>query len=156
MQEHSVDPTNGDNTPTSIIIDKIALNYLNETRKWSSILAIWGFICIGLLLIMAIFSGTLFSAYDQMAQMSTMPYNPSIFIAVVYVLVGVLYLFPTLYLYKFSTQLKAALSNMDTDSLTEAFKNQKSLYKFMGILVIILIGLYALVFVGAGFALLLA
>lgn len=62
----------------------------------------------------------------------------------IYALMGLLYFFPAYYLYKFSTQLKTALAAKDSETLTSAFENQKSLYKFMGIFMIIVLGFYVL------------
>ncbi len=77
-------------------------------------------------------------------QMRHMPFGPGLIFGVVYIGMGLLYFFPTLYLFKFSKKLKIALSNKDNDALDTAFSNQKSLYKFYGIMMILVISLYVI------------
>lgn len=60
------------------------------------------------------------------------------------VLGSLLYFFPCLYLYRFSAQAKIAVEAEDQESLTSSMQNLKSMFKFMGILTIILISLYIL------------
>ncbi|MEZ5043777.1 MAG: DUF5362 family protein [Saprospiraceae bacterium] len=77
--------------------------------------------------------------------------SPFIF-TVYFLLIALVYLFPVLYLYRFSTKMQTALRSDNEAELTASFSNLKSLYKFMGILTAIFIGLYALIFVFAGLA----
>jgi hypothetical protein len=70
-------------------------------------------------------------------------------IGIIYVALGALYFFPALYLFKYSTKLKRALATKNAEELAAAFENEKSMFKFMGILMVILLGTYALIFVGA-------
>jgi hypothetical protein len=55
-----------ENTPNEkptqeLTITDMAAGYINETRKWAQFLAILGFIGAGLIAIMAIFAGSMFS-----------------------------------------------------------------------------------------------
>src|SRR5690606_31016392 len=77
------------------------------------------------------------------------------FLTVFYILMAVLYFFPIYYLFQFSAKMKAALAQRNSVLLEQAFENMKSHYKFMGILMIVLLGFYAiaLVFMGLGAAL---
>ncbi|MCR5863586.1 DUF5362 family protein [Flavobacterium sp. J372] len=47
-----------------------------------------------------------------------------------------------LYLFKFASNTKKALNSNNSDSLTDAFENLKSHYKFLGIVMIIVIASY--------------
>lgn len=135
--------------------------YLRETAKWGKFLSIIGFISIGFMVIGGILFGTIgMSAMNDISAMGGQP-NPmgmlgGGFIMIFYCLMGLLYFFPSLYLYRFSTKIKIALENDDETELTTAFMNMKSLYKFWGIFMAIIIGFYALLFifaiVGGGFA----
>jgi hypothetical protein len=58
----------------------------------------------------------------------------------------VLLFFPCLYLNKFSVKMKTALNSINQEDFEDSFKNLKSLFKFYGILSIILLSFYALVF----------
>jgi hypothetical protein len=63
---------------------------------------------------------------------------------------ALLYFFPILYLFRFSTKAKTALNSGSDLELTEAFQNLKSHYKFVGILTIVMIGLYIVFFLFGG------
>jgi hypothetical protein len=61
-----------------------------------------------------------------------------------YLAFAVLQFFPCLFLYQFSVRLKAALSNNDQVQLSQSLKSQKSLFKYIGVLTIIVLSFYAL------------
>jgi hypothetical protein len=123
-----------------------SVSYLKETAKWGKFLAIVGFVMSGFLIIFGFFIGTFMARMSEMSGGAPSPINP-MFLSIFYVLFAAIYIIPCYYLYKYSTELKTALANTDSDNLTEAFKNQKSLYKFFGIFTAIVLGLYALIFV---------
>jgi len=134
-------------------IDQQNTSYLSEIARWGKFLSIVGFIGIGLCTLFftlalliggntsssASFGGT---SYD-MGYTLGRTIGPVILIAFL-----LIYFFPTLYLYKFSTQMQTALRNNDQASLTTSFGNLKSCFKFVGILTIVVLCLYALLFIG--------
>lgn len=127
-------------------------SYLAETARWGKFLAIVGFVGIGLLVLMGLFFGTFMSSMMGMGMGGAgMGLSPFIF-TVYFLLIALIYLFPVLYLYRFSTKMQIALRSDNEAELTASFSNLKSLYKFMGILMAIFIGIYALIFVFAGLA----
>jgi type III secretory pathway component EscS len=126
--------------------------YLRETAKWAKFLAIVGLVFSILIMIIGVFAGTFIS--NIMA--ATNPQAASLYgggmgvmIGVVYVALGAIYIIPCYYLLKFANQAKAALNSDDSNLLAEALGNHKSVYKFMGVLMIILLSLYALIIVFA-------
>ena len=116
-----------------------AISYLDEIRKWSNLFSIIGFIGIGLLVIFGIFAGSLFSSLGYPYSSSNFP---SVIIGVIYIVMAVIYIFPVYYLYKFSVFCKQAISQKDNETMTSAFKNLKSHFKFMGIMMIIILSIY--------------
>jgi len=135
-------------------LDNSVNGYLRETAKWSRFLAIVGFIGLGLGLIIFLFMILVgFSSFQTADPYNQYPgYEKTLFmsrgIATVFGLVFiVLYFFPLMYLYRFGTQMRDALNANDQEKLTTAFKNLKSVFRFMGILTIIILALYALVFI---------
>ena len=132
-------------TPTSKM-------YLSETARWAKMLAIIGFIMIGIMLILGLSIGTIMNSIgDSIPDMEELP-NGSImgtmstFMSISYLLVAIIYFIPCYYLLKFSNQMKVALANNHQDALTSSFKNLKSLYKFMGIFALIMIGIQVIGF----------
>ena len=64
-------------------------------------------------------------------------------------LYGVFLFFPGLYYYRFSSQMKAAISTDDNSLLEQSFVNLKRFYRYVGIMVIVFVSimlLYMLVF----------
>lgn len=116
---------------------------LNETRKWTNFLSIMGFIFIGLMILIA------FAVSSMMTTMadgeSALPFSGTV-LGFVYLIIAFIYFFPILYLYRFSKYTKKALETKNSNDLNEAFKNLKSHYRFMGIITIVMIALYALIF----------
>lgn len=123
--------------------------YLSEAARWARFLGIVGFIFIGLFVIMALFMGSMFSSMPGMEGAGALGGG---FITAIYLVFAAIYFFPTLYLYRFGTRTKVALANYDTDGLTDGLGNLKSTFKFMGILTIIMLGLYGLLFLIGIFA----
>jgi len=124
--------------------------FLRETAKWASFLSILGFIFIGL---MVVFGLVMFAAGGAMGSLGG---GAGMFGALggatiggVYIVIALFYFFPVLYLFRFASSTKQALNTNNTERLTAAMENLKSHYKFLGILAIIMIAIYALVFVFA-------
>ena len=117
-------------------------NFLIETAKWAKFLATLGFVLIGLLLVLAIFTSTIFE-YAIKIQPG-LPKGLGLTIMITYLLLALIYFFPVYYLLKFSNQMKKALSTKNDETLAKAFEMLKSHYKFIGVFTIITISLYVL------------
>ncbi|WP_338359969.1 DUF5362 family protein [Yeosuana marina] len=124
--------------------------YLSEISKWSYFLSIMGFIGVGLMVLAGIFVG-FFSGLNNLAGSSNTLYNLgySMGIGLFYIVLGLIYLFPVLYLFRFSKRVKSALKLNSNEDFRIAFLNLKSHYKFMGIFVIVIISIYVLILIGA-------
>jgi flagellar biosynthesis protein FlhB len=72
----------------------------------------------------------------------------SIFIMVLYIGLGILYFFPSLYLFKFSASLKSALEAYVETQMTEALKSLRSFFSFVGIMIIVMLLFCVLAFAG--------
>ncbi len=130
-----------------LVLDELAQRHLAETSKWSKFLSIMGFIGSGLLVLLAFFMGTILSI---MPSDGVEPLNgvAGAFGTVFYLLFAALYFYPSLLLYRFATRSEAALRSQDQNLLNDALDNQRSMYKFIGILTIITIGIYVLIILG--------
>ncbi|TXD49474.1 hypothetical protein ES045_04640 [Polaribacter sp. IC073] len=118
-----------------------AKNFLKETAKWCKFLSILGFIFIGLMLIGSFFIGTI---YNNIPQSQAVPFNLGGIMTGLYILFGLIYIFPIYYLYQFSVKMKSALLSKDDEVLAKAFEMLKSHYKFIGVVTIITLSLYVL------------
>jgi len=135
------------NTSALTITPEIKI-FLKETAKWGKFLSIVGFVFIAILVIIglaiSIFSGSLLSGLGDTAGVPAGMFGA---VGFIYVLVALLYIVPLNFLYKFSSKMKVALAQDDQAFMAESFKNLKSLYKFMGIFMAVILGFYALIFV---------
>lgn len=111
---------------------------LLETSKWAMFFAILIFIALGLVLIGSFFIMAAGSAGAVVGIMMVLIYGGLLF-------------FPAWYYYKFSALTRQALEHDNNDALDEGFANLKRFYRFIGILIIVVIGLYVL-FAIAGIA----
>lgn len=117
--------------------------FLEEISKWSFILSIIGFVGIGLLVVIGFLFSTIMAL---MSDSNAYDLGYSAGVGFFYIIIALIYFFPILYLYKFSRKMKSALHSKNNDDFESAFANLKSHYKFVGILAIIIISLYVLLF----------
>jgi len=122
-------------------------SYLMETAKWAKFLSIVGFIMIGILVIFAFVFGTVMSNMPEFDEIPGMAGIGGVFITVLYLIMALLYFFPTLYLFRFATKTKIALESSNPEDLTGGLENLKSTFKFMGIMMAVVLGFYALAFI---------
>ncbi len=119
--------------------------FLRETARWAKFLSIVGFVFLGLFVLLALSISSILSniPYPGMMELRMMSGT----LTVTYLLIAALYFFPTYYLFRFATKTIKAIDNYDSGLLTDGLENLKSTFKFMGILMAIVIGLYALLIV---------
>lgn len=140
-------------------IDPVIKAHLSETAKWGKFLAIVGFVFCGIILLAGIFIVSAFSSvektYSSYGNTSLIAsFGPGIF--VIYIIIAVLYFFPCLFLLRFSNKMKAALAADNQPELTASFQNLKILFRYVGILTIILLSFYLLAFIFGGLGALMA
>ncbi|SEW07646.1 hypothetical protein SAMN05421841_0917 [Chryseobacterium wanjuense] len=128
-------------------IDNAGKLFLTEAARWTTFLAILGYIGIGFMVIAALFMMTVGASMSSYK--SIMPMGGGLLFSLIYLAFAALYFFPVNYLYKFSSNMKSALRSNNQAELTKAFEYLKSHYKFIGILTIIVFGLYILAIFGA-------
>lgn len=122
-------------------VTSAAADFLRTAAKWAMFLSILGFIGIGFMILSALM---MLVAGGAAAGMDSSPYGagaamaPGV-IGVMYLVFAVLYIFPVIYLYKFSSNAKEAVNSNNSEKLTVSLENLKSHYKFVGIATIITI-----------------
>ena len=131
-----------------LVLNYEAQSYLREAGKWANFLSIMGFIFCGLILVLAIFAGTVFSVLSNvMPNAGALPAGIGGIISVVYIVLDVVYFFFPYYLYQFADKIKKGIVYSDTAHLTAAMGKLKSFLKYWGILTIVLLAFYALIFI---------
>ncbi|MDR0793518.1 MAG: DUF5362 family protein [Chitinophagaceae bacterium] len=123
-----------ENSLFDLSIDMLSQDNLKQTAKWGKFLSVVGFVGVGFMILFALFfrslyTSSLYSEYSSGISGSS--------ITITYLLMGILYFFPTLFLYRFSTQMLRALAEQDQNLITSSFSNLKACFRFVGVLTII-------------------
>jgi hypothetical protein len=130
-------------------LDERSKAYLLETTRWTKFLAILGFISIGFILLFAVamLGGGSDSTYSSTGMFATLG---KVGFVIYFLVIAVVYFFPAYFLMKFSSSMKSGIQTNNVENITEGFRHQKNLFKYMGILAIIGIALVLVVFIFAG------
>jgi hypothetical protein len=123
------------------------VRYLREASPWLRFMGILGFIGSGLLALVGLVFTFLGVLVSEIAGVFGGILAGS-FMGILYIVLGLLSFFPAKFSYGFGAKIyHYALSNSDKD-LEEAFKNNRSLWKFLGILTIVYLALIPLALIG--------
>ena len=127
MNETTYEPTV---TQTSLRLNEQSETMLVTIAKWSRFLGILtGFMfLLGLIML---FAGSALTVVADLEGFSMWVYG------IMYFVGAVLYLFPGLYLYRYSVKMKQALDARDEMALVEAFHQQKNLFVYMGVISVV-------------------
>jgi len=138
----------------NLSIDPVTKEHLSETAKWARFLAIVGLVLLALMVGFGIYFSTVVasSATSQFEDdFGTGRSNPfaamGVGMAIVYVILALIWFFPLLFLLRFSNKMRSALAGNDQNLLNNAFQNLKASMRYVGIVTIIILVIYALVFV---------
>lgn len=131
-----------------LIVTNSSRTYLKETGTWARFIAIVGFIFVGLMAVGGLFANLIFGA---LSDQTGVPFDFGFGMTVMYLAMALIYFFPMLYLFRFARYARTIVSDPSPNSLELALENLKSHYRFMGILLIIMLALYFLVGLLIGF-----
>ena len=128
------------------VLTDTMLLYLREASPWLRFIGILGFIGCGFMVLGGLATTiVMFVAVSLADEFGGFPVG---FLGLLYVALGVLTFFPARFTYFFGAKIRNyQLSNSEQD-LEQAFKNNKSLWKFTGILCIIYLAFIPLAVVG--------
>lgn len=124
-----------------------SIRHLNTTRKWTMFFAILGFIFLGMMIFAGIAAGAFLSIFNPGPEGADIPQWLFILIMAFF---AILYFFPIFFLFRFSTHMRNALQEYSNEDLKKAFRNLRSYFAYLGILVIILLAFYFIALVVAG------
>ncbi len=105
---------------------------LRQTKPWVRFISIIGFLVVLLLIAAGILSFVSSShpVEDTMLTSAT---------ALLNIVMAALYLLPSLFLFKYASAIKRLLQTEDATAMEAALQNQKSFWKFMGILTLVML-----------------
>jgi hypothetical protein len=136
----------------SLNIDPVTKTNLNSVANWARFLAIIGFIVLLVALVGSILTLTIYSDYiigsssedangQQIARMLRWTTAITAFIIIV---IGY---FPCLFLFRFANRMKKALHANSQENLNQAFGLLKIYFRYVGLVIMILIIIYSLAFI---------
>lgn len=126
--------TNSMEISAAKITDRM-VDSMRSTRPWTMLLSIIGFITVGFFVIIGILMMFLQGLFPQAEGL------PASFMGAIYLILAIIYCFPSLYLYRYSSFINVFLQNKQEIDLESALSYQKSFWKFAGILCLITIAL---------------
>lgn len=135
MPSAEIAPTAGSN---SVAGNEQTLLLLRQTRPWVIAMGILGII-FGVLVALG---GIGMAFVGAAAEGGPMEMGMFAGMAVMYVLLGVLYFFPGLYLISYGRRIGAYMAQPSHENLNAALKSQKSFWKFVGMMVLVIFVLY--------------
>ena len=103
-------------------IEQSTLKQLNTARKWAMFLAIIGFIFLGIMIVVGLIAGTFLKTFSSGENNSGIS-DSLMFIPIL--LIGLIYFFPVLFLFRFSKYISRAIQNLDNLQFHKAIKNLK-------------------------------
>lgn len=139
-----------ESAPGPLELDEASKDYLRTTVKWTTFLAIVGFIFLGLSLLFAI---GLFTAGNRMpgmfegnAQMEAFTTVGWIGMGIIYLVIILLNFYPVYALFKFSSCIRRGIAQNDSVMIREGFRQQRNMFIYLGILTLITLGFYLIMF----------
>ena len=128
---------------------------LKKTRPWVRFMSVLMFVGAGLMLLVGLFVGLAggVGAFSKAnPEMSTaFRAGFGVGMAVVYGLLAALYIFPALKLWKYADRIRDLCNSMHTLDLEKALNEQRSFWKFVGVMALVMICIYV-VAIGVGVA----
>lgn len=119
-----------------LVLNQDGKDDLQSGRKWALFILILGYISCGFLVLAALVMFVMGSTMN-----STLGFNGGL-IGLLYLVIGGIYVIPLIYLTKFIQKSALACNQNDSNALGLAIKNLKMTFKSIGIMTIVLIGLY--------------
>jgi hypothetical protein len=134
-------------TASSPALPAAILTYLKLTQPWVRFISIMGFLATGFLFVLGL---ALILGAGILSSLSHSAFGgaPVGLIGLLYSAMACLNFFPALYLYRFASGIQRALRGEDIHGVEEALRNQKSFWRFVGILLLLVLVMQFLMILG--------
>lgn len=137
---------------TGMVSDRI-ITALRKTRPWVLLFAILGFISVAFTLFGAlgiILGGGFLSSQEGMPSEMGGAMGGLIGMGIMMLVMAAIYFFISLYLLRYASAIKRAVTNLNSSDIEAALEAQASFWKLAGIMVLIGLVLYIIMMVGLG------
>lgn len=130
-----------------------ACSYLISISKWMKFFFIMAIISVSLTMMAGL---AIIASASIISDMPDIPDFPVAIVGAIYMAVGALNLVPAIYMNRISKAAERTVESDDNNAMLDFLKNNKSLWKFLGILTIVMIGfsilILPIIFLFASFA----
>jgi hypothetical protein len=131
-------------TVGAMAVTERSVELLRATRPWVRFLSVVGFIGAGLMVLGGLFAAVFGLSQGQFEMVGA---------AAFYMVIGLLYFFGALYLGRYASAISTLETVRSTLTLEEALAAQKTLWRYFGILMAVVLCLYVAIFAIAMLAL---
>jgi hypothetical protein len=122
-------------------VDPEGKAHLREVAKWARFFAILGFISLGCMILFSIIMET---SPDNVRNPDPEEARSDLIAVIVVIsILAILYFFPCYYTLRFANKLRIGIETNDTGNLNESFRNLKITLRYLGILTLIFLALFA-------------
>ncbi len=118
---------------------------LRKTKPWVRMFSILGFIGSGLMIIIALVVMAGSAIGGVMGRSIGLGSAGGIAVGLLYGLMALLYIFPSLFLFRYASAIASMLREDTVRGMESALEAQKSFWKFAGILTVVMLCLYAVI-----------
>ena len=117
--------------------------YLRNGATWGKFIAIVGYVGIGFMSVISI-AMIVFAPFMNKIQGGQLGTISLIAMGAVYIIMAILYYFPVSFLYRYSVRVIKAVNADDQMMLESSFRNLNNLFRFIGVITIIMLSIIAL------------
>jgi len=118
-----------ENEPSPVILE-----HLRKTRPWVKFCSLAGYVSAGFLIVICLFT--------LQKSLTLWPLLHVVLIGVFYFILATLFTIPSLYLSRYEKSITHLLVSKNLDDLEQALADQRSFWKLMAIMILILLTLY--------------
>ena len=132
------------------LVSQAAIQQLVGTRPWVIFFAVMMFIGSGFLVLGALGMAMMGGMSSIVSSRSATPFPAGIgfALAAVYLVLAVVYVFPGVKLVQYASAISRLVRTRQESDLVMALDRQRSFWKLVGIMMIVMIGLYVLFIIG--------
>ncbi len=140
-QEYNLSPYHNQITQQgNVSVTPLMVEHLRATKPWVRLISVVMFIFSGLM-----FLGALAIFLIPSSGMGSAGFFGPL-VGIFYLFFGALYLIPAFFLHQYASSIQDFLQNGSDSAMETALGSQKSFWRFSGILTLIVICIYALIF----------
>ncbi len=123
-------------------LNRESLSHIRNISKWALFLSILGFVVVGLMVLIGI--GAIF-AISLIARQSDLRGLHSMFLVLLYPIMGLIYFFPIYFLYRFAVYAKQGVQTLNANAITLALGYLNKHYTYIAALTIVALALIPIV-----------